>query len=87
MCLWNKTCYTLFSPALLQIALTDLLCEGKYAELMALNPRTGSDVVTFVWWSIMVGNLVGSVCVGPMADAGHIKTLFWLATPLAAQVC
>jgi hypothetical protein len=64
-----------------------LLCEGKYAELMALNPRTGSDVVTFVWWSIMVGNLVGSVCVGPMADAGHIKALFWLAAPLAAQVC
>lgn len=70
-----------------QISLTDLLCEGKYAELMAANSHTGTDAVTWVWWCVMMGQLVGSLIVGPLADRGDFKTVFWVSVPLTAQVC
>lgn len=81
----TRPCYN-FSPTLTQISLTDLLCEGKYAELMAANPHTGTDAVTWVWWCVMMGQLVGSVIVGPLADRGDFKTVFWVSVPLTAQV-
>jgi hypothetical protein len=30
-------------------SISDLLTEGKYAELMVRRPRTGSDLVSYVW--------------------------------------
>ncbi|KAJ1483457.1 folate-biopterin transporter, partial [Baffinella frigidus] len=33
----------------MQIATCDLLCEGKYAELMQTKPHTGSAMVSYVW--------------------------------------
>lgn len=32
----------------LQLAVVDLLCEGKYAEMMVSKPESGSDLVTYV---------------------------------------
>lgn len=73
-------------PPFAQIALADLLLEGKYAELMSKMPHTGSDVVTWVWWCVMAGGLLGSVCVGPLADKGMIKAVYAMSVPLAGQV-
>jgi len=42
-----------------QIATTDLLCEGKYAEFMGKMPEVKADIVTLVWALIMVGGLIG----------------------------
>ena len=37
-----------------EIATADLLCEGKYAELMQTKPKTGSTMVSFVWGCFQV---------------------------------
>ena len=46
----------------------DLLCEGKYAELMVEHPETSSDIVTWVRVS--------------SAGVNHYATAPPLATPL-----
>ena len=38
----------------MQIATCDLLCEGKYAELMQQKPHTGSTMVSYVWGCFQV---------------------------------
>ena len=52
----------------LEIATSDLLCEGKYAELMQTKPRTGSTMVSYVWGCFQIGSLVAAMFVGPVAD-------------------
>ena len=37
----------------------DLLCEGKYSELMR-EQGAGSEVLTFVWMAVQLGGLVGA---------------------------
>lgn len=70
----------------LQLATVDLLCEGKYAEMMVAKPESGSDLVTFVWGLYMVGTFVGSVVAGPVADNFNPRYIFIVCLPLAAQV-
>lgn len=67
-----------FVPSLMQ--------QGKYASLMVQHPFTGPDCVTFVWGCYSVGQLMASAAVGPMADAGYARALFYICVPLAAQV-
>ena len=71
-----------------QIASADLLCEGKYSELMRKAPRSGASVVSYVWGNVKVGQLLGAVLVGPVAEshAPHIRWLFLLLAPLAASI-
>eukprot|EP00920_Eleutheroschizon_duboscqi_P015517 GHVT01035934.1.p1 GENE.GHVT01035934.1~~GHVT01035934.1.p1 ORF type:complete len:349 (+),score=26.74 GHVT01035934.1:316-1362(+) len=69
----------------LEIAVLDLLCEGKYAELMSQKPQTGSDLVTFVWLCVGCGSLLASLVVGPIADHLGPKALLVLALPVAMQ--
>ncbi|XP_063933323.1 uncharacterized protein LOC135145155 [Zophobas morio] len=76
----------LFFAVNAEIAIIDLLCEGRYAELMAKHPQTGSDLISFVWGCVQLGGLLASFLVGPLSDAGYIKEMFWLCVPLAAQV-
>lgn len=70
----------------LQLATVDLLCEGKYAEMMVSKPESGSDLVTYVWALYMVGTFLGSVIAGPMADHTNPRYIFLICLPLAAQV-
>lgn len=71
----------------LHAATTDLLTEGKYAELMQLRPTTGSDLTSFVSSMFFVSGLLAAVAVGPLADAGHVRALFWVAmVPAGAAV-
>jgi len=53
----------------LQIATMDLLCEGKYTELMGKMPETKGDIVTLVWSLIEAGGLIGVVLAGTLSDA------------------
>lgn len=53
----------------LQMATMDLLCEGKYTELMAKMPETKGDIVTFVWSLIEAGGLIGVALAGTLSDA------------------
>jgi len=70
----------------LEIATADLLCEGKYAELMQTKPKTGSTMVSFVWGSFQVGSLIAACFVGPVADHFDPKVLFWVLAPIAASI-
>lgn len=68
----------------LYVAVADLLCEGKYAEIM--SSRGGSStVVTYVWGCVMFGSLLSACLVGPMADfltrAKAVHLLFALGIP------
>jgi len=76
----------LMFAANLEIATADLLCEGKYAELMQTKPKTGSTMVSYVWGSFQVGSLVAACFVGPVADAYDPKVLFFVLTPIAASI-
>ncbi|CDF36377.1 unnamed protein product [Chondrus crispus] len=70
----------------LQLAVVDLLCEGKYAEMMVSKPESGSDLVTYVWGLYMAGTFLGSLIAGPMADHVNPRYIFLVCLPLAAQV-
>lgn len=76
----------LFFCANLQLAIVDLLCEGKYAEMMVQKPETGSDLVTFVWGLYNIGTFLGSAIAGPVADHFNPRVLFFISLPLAFQV-
>ena len=40
------------------VMVVDLLCEGKYAQRMVEVPFSGSDCVTWVWATYMLGGLM-----------------------------
>jgi BT1 family len=50
------------------MATSDLLTEGKYAEEMRANPQTGSDLVTLVNGFQRCGDLVAMIYMGYIAD-------------------
>lgn len=53
----------LFFCAMLQPMVIDLLCEGKYAELLRLHPETGASIVSWVRTSSYVERFSIHVCV------------------------
>jgi len=69
-----------------EVAVVDLLMEGKYAELGRETPKHRGFYVSFVWACATGGGLVGSILVGVLADSGHIYSLLWTVVPFAAQV-
>ena len=70
----------------LELSVVDLLCEGKYAEMMVEKPHTSTDLVTWVWGTYQLGCLLASCLVGPLADKGFIRGMFWICLPFAAQI-
>lgn len=70
----------------LQMAAVDLLCEGKYAEMMVSKPKSGSSLVSYVWGLYMTGTFLGSLVAGPMADHFNPRYIFLVCLPFAAQV-
>ena len=63
-----------------EVAVVDLLMEGKYAELGRETPEHRGFYVSFVWACATSGGLVGSILVGVLADSGHIYSLLWTST-------
>eukprot|EP00047_Mylnosiga_fluctuans_P003367 m.228796 g.228796 ORF g.228796 m.228796 type:complete len:516 (-) comp11791_c0_seq1:56-1603(-) len=76
----------LFFLGNMAVVVVDLLCEGRYAELMVEKPYTGSDLVSYIWGVYQIGQLLVSGVVGPMADAGYARGMFYICVPLAAQI-
>lgn len=44
----------------------DLLTEAKYAAQMKSVPHLGPDLMTYVWFGLQAGGLVGVIIAGPM---------------------
>lgn len=70
-----------------EIALYDLLSEGKYAEIRRKYKNVGSDLTTFTQALQMGGLLIGTAFVGILSDAGlyvvlYIMTLVFCLAPL-----
>lgn len=70
-----------------EVAICDLLSEGKYAELMRLHPETGTDIVTLAIGFQNLGTVVGMCFIGPLADAKlyrvtNIVALVMCVTPI-----
>jgi MFS family permease len=53
---------------------------------MTKRPKTGGDLVTWVWVLYFTARLVAALFAGPMSDHGLIREIFWLAVPVSAQV-
>lgn len=82
---WAPFAALLLIPVHLQIAIVDLLTEGKYAELMVHHPETGSDLVSYVWLVNTVGTFIASLAAGPIADFFQPRFAFLLAVPIAVH--
>eukprot|EP01054_Gregarina_sp_Poly1_P009981 Gregarina_sp_Poly_1__9980@NODE_661_length_6901_cov_53_253292_g499_i1_p4_GENE_NODE_661_length_6901_cov_53_253292_g499_i1NODE_661_length_6901_cov_53_253292_g499_i1_p4_ORF_typecomplete_len395_score35_48MFS_1/PF07690_16/0_0046MFS_1/PF07690_16/0_14MFS_4/PF06779_14/0_0003MFS_4/PF06779_14/6_3e02MFS_4/PF06779_14/4_3BT1/PF03092_16/0_00052BT1/PF03092_16/3_3e03BT1/PF03092_16/9_9e02Sugar_tr/PF00083_24/0_003Sugar_tr/PF00083_24/5_5e02Sugar_tr/PF00083_24/4_4e02Sugar_tr/PF00083_24/7_9DUF2499/PF10693_9/2DUF2499/ len=75
----------MFFVCYLQIAAMDLLCEGKYAELMKKHQAIKSHVISCVWTFVNLGALVASVSVGWTTDRFGFQPILWICAVLAAQ--
>lgn len=74
-----------------EIALYDLLSEGKYAEIRRDNKHLGSDLTTFTQALQMSGLLAGTSFVGFLSDAQlygvlYILTLIFCVLPVGPTV-
>ena len=58
---------------------------GKVLELMATRAKGRPEIVTYVWAVCLVGGLIASITVGPLADRGWISKLCWVAFAFALQ--
>lgn len=61
----------------------DLLCEGKYSELMR-DKGGGSEVLTLVWTCVNFGGLFGAIAIGVFIDTSGPQPLMAVCLPLAA---
>ena len=65
-----------------EIALYDLLSEGKYAELRKRNPDIGSLASTITQGMQVCGTIIALFFVGPLSDARAFVALFAIACGL-----
>eukprot|EP00041_Stephanoeca_diplocostata_P019894 m.433169 g.433169 ORF g.433169 m.433169 type:complete len:562 (-) comp21417_c0_seq4:1306-2991(-) len=70
----------------LQMAVVDLLTEGKYAEIMSHRPKTGGAVVSWVWSVYLTANLLATVIIGLMVEHGYTREMYWAVVPFSMQV-
>lgn len=68
-----------------QVAVADLLTEGKYTERMRENPKRSSDMVSFVWLCITVGSIFATGLGFFSIKLENYNSLFWIAVPLSGQ--
>lgn len=68
-----------FSLVSFEAATLDILGEGKYSELMRKHPESGSSIVSYKFGWALLGGMVTTSCVGPLADAGYFRSLFWMS--------
>jgi len=71
---------------MLQIAGSDLLVEGQYAELMVKQPEVGSDIVSWVWAAIFLGNLCVIELYGYMVNL-YAETQDYNTVRIFSYVC
>ena len=67
----------------LQLAVLNLLNEGKYSELMRENPEVAADIVTFQQACAALGSLLSISFVGPLSDTGNLQEIFMISLGLS----
>lgn len=72
----------LFFIVVLAVAGSDLMCEGKYSEIMVKKKETGSTVVTWVWLCVMSGSVIAAGLEGPLADYANPNVVIFILVPL-----
>lgn len=70
----------------LQNSTVDLLSEAKYAEKIREIPSKGSSLVSYVWFGLQAGGLVGVGCAGPLIASLGSPTLYLIALPAIASI-
>jgi len=68
-----------------QVAIADLLTEGKYAEAMRYNPNHSASMVSYVWGNITLGGILATVLSYIALKDENYHLLFWMALPFAVQ--
>ena len=65
---------------------TDILCEGKFSELMARFPETGASIVTWAWWWYTAGGIIAAAIAGTVAQHADPNIILWTVAPLFLSV-
>mmetsp|Transcript_151994 Transcript_151994/g.487964 ORF Transcript_151994/g.487964 Transcript_151994/m.487964 type:complete len:591 (+) Transcript_151994:73-1845(+) len=74
---------SLFCACNVLISTFDLLCEGKYSEMMRVS-GAGSEVLTLVWTCMQAGALLAALITGLFVDTTGPQPLLALCLPIAA---
>lgn len=74
-----------FFCVVLSVASLDLLCEGKYSELLKKKSAvTGAAIISWVYWSYQLGSVAAAAIEGPLADQADPRTVLWCVMPATA---
>ena len=71
----------MFFVVMLSVAAMDLLCEGKYSELMEKRKDTGSSIISWIWAMYMLGGIIASAVEGPLADDDDPRIVLLITAP------
>lgn len=66
-----------------EIAVLNLLNEGKFSEIMRKHPEMAADIITFNQALSAIGSLIAMSFVGPLSDTGQIRLILGIALVLA----
>jgi folate/biopterin transporter len=47
---------------------SDILTQGYYSRLIRRKPKAGPQLVTWIYWMILLATLIAAVLMGPLAD-------------------
>ncbi|KPA75929.1 putative mitochondrial pteridine transporter ft5 [Leptomonas pyrrhocoris] len=47
---------------------SDILTQGHYSRLIRRAPKAGPQLVTWIYWMILIATLIAAVLMGPLAD-------------------
>ena len=77
---WTVVCLVAMN---LELAVLNLLNEGKYSELIRDHPAAAADIVTFQQACAALGSLMAKTFVGPLSDNGNLRVVFLVALGLS----
>ena len=66
-----------------EIAVLNLLNEGKFSEIIREHPEMAADIITFNQALSAVGSLIAMSFVGPLSDSGQLRLILGIALCLA----
>jgi len=59
-----------------QVSTADLLSEAKYAEKIQTRPKSGPDLLTFVWFGVEMGGLVAVLLSGVLINHIGVRGVY-----------
>lgn len=69
----------------IEIATLEVMCVGKYSEIMIQKAEVKADLVSFSFACASFGNLIGCSLAGPIADSQGPRIVYLVALPFAVQ--